>query len=230
MAKTSLILLSSFFILLSGAPAQAAEPDIALSATRAFAQHCYEPNRLGGRSLEPAVTSAWQQMPDELRSSFGLPDDPAVRAWIQPGPGPEDVMLLQMHEQRLGKAGVHSGQLRISCRVTVVSAGLQPDPLQAGLVDLLGSPEGSTRKDVLRNLGYPTPDGWDQACWTILTRIENTDWEPYEHQGRPTCVYLTAPENYAVSQYVVVRLLTRNSGGTAILEFDRTLRPAALAD
>jgi len=28
----------------------------------------------------------------------------------------------------------------------------------------------------------------------------------------------------------VVRLLTRNSGGTAILEFDRTVRPDALED
>ena len=212
------------------ATAQDSQIDIGASAVQAFGQYCYEPNRRGGRAREPLAVSGWRSMPEAMRARFGIPDNPALDAWLKPGPTPEDLLLLQIHERRLDKAGVHSGQMRISCRVVAVSADLEPESLHAGLEQIIGSPAGSRRPDVLANLGYPTPDGWEQACWTVLTRLEDTDWQAYEHDGRPTCVYLTTPQNYAVSQYVVVRLLSRNSGGTAILEFDRTLRPDALKD
>lgn len=210
--------------------AQATEPRFAISPISSFAQHCYEPNRRGGRPLEPAPSSAWQPMSDYLRTVFEIPADPDLRVWIQPGSSADDVMLLQMHERQLEKAGVHSGQFRISCRVVVVSEGLSPERLNAGLVYILGSRAGSNRKSVLRNLGYPTPEGWNQDCWTVLTHVENTDWQTSQNAGRPTCVHLTTPQNYATSQYVVVRLLTNESSGVAVVEFDRTLRPEALAD
>jgi len=233
--QTISLAVASILLALAGAgssPANGQDKRIAVgaAAVQAFARHCYTPNEQGGRAVEPAASDGWQAVPEALRARFGIADEPGLKAWLRPGTRPEDALLLQIHERRLDKAGVHSRQMRISCRVVAVSEELETGDLHEALAQLIGSPAGSTHRDVLENLGYPTPEGWAQACWTILTRIENTEWQAWKNENGPACVWLTSPRNYTVSQYIVVRLLTRNSGGTAILEFDRTVRPDALED
>ena len=228
----SIIAVSAFLAVAGFAPvsAQVEGVDITANASRLFAEHCYEPNQRGGRALEPVSGAAWEFVAGEFRERLGIPDDPAVKAWFRPGASTDEFILLQIHERRLDRAGVHSGQLRISCRVVAVSPKVQAETLRERVAQIVGSPPGGTRGDTLERLGYPTPEGWDQACWTILERIEDTDWQGDTYDGRPRCFSLTTPRNYTVSQYIVIRLLTRNDGGTAILEFDRTLPPDALKD
>jgi len=231
--QTLALTLASVLLLLTNLGAASAETtrtDIGAVAIRAFKVHCYEPNRRGGRAAEPNSESGWQLVPEAMRAQLGIDDEPALKAWLRPGAAPQDLLLLQIHERRLENAGIHSGQMRISCRVAAVSEKLRPQLLQHRLSRVIGSPPGSNRPEVLERLGYPTPEGWQQRCWTILTKVRNTSWQPTEHDGRPSCVWLTSPRNYALSQYVVVRLLTREDGGTATLEFDRTLRADALPE
>jgi len=232
MRPSSFIFVSALLALASCEPltAQVNDRHIGAIAVQEFAQYCYKPNERGGRARQPLAVSGWRPVPASLRARVGIVDGSAGKAWLKTGAGTENLLLLQIHERQLKKAGVHSVQLRISCRVVAVSEELEQAAVHEALAQLIGSPAGSTHRDVLENLGYPTPEGWGQACWTILTRIENTEWQAWRNENGPTCVWLTTPRNYTVSQYIVVRLLTRNSGGTAILEFDRTLRPGALED
>lgn len=193
-----------------------------------FHQHCYEPNRLGGRSLRPVADDGWQPVPDELRSRLNLSTAEGAQAWLRTGENQGELTLVEIHERRLDKAGVHSGQMRLGCRVITTSSQIDAAALQAQMEALLGDPPGAIGGQVLENLGYPTPEGWSQSCWTILTRIEDRDWAPYRHDRQPRCVWLTNPANYTVSQYVVIRLLTRPGSSTAIIAMDRTLPPRAL--
>lgn len=200
-----------------------------------FHRYCYEPNRLGGRSQPPATDDGWQPVPAELRQRLNLSAADGARAWLWSADRQGELMILEIHERRLEKMGVHSGQMRLSCRVISASSeATSPDThaaaLQAKLEALLGDPPGATGGQVLERLGYPTPEGWNQACWTILTPIENRDWAPYRHDRQPRCVWLSSPANYAVSQYIVVRLLTRSGSPIAIVAMDRTLPPRALTD
>jgi len=194
----------------------------------AFQTYCYEPNRAGGRSRHPDAEQGWQPLPDELRAQLNLSTEAGSQAWIQPGQSQGELLLLQIHERQLKNAGVHSGQMRLTCEVVATSSELQPRAISARLEALIGDPPGADGGQILENLGYPTPDGWTQECWTILTRIKDREWKPYRHDGQPRCVWLTNPANYTVSQYVVVRLLARADASTAVLAMDRTLPPRAL--
>ncbi len=208
-------------------PANARGTATMAAPIKTFASYCYEPGRLGGRPLPPDSTRGWKTLPDELRPRFNIPDDSAIRTWVWGGEN-DASMVLQLHERRLEKAGVHSGQMRLSCRLVINTPESDQQQLLTSLRALLGEHEGSTSDETLARLGYPTPEGWNQACWTIVARIGSTDWKPYRHAGRPTCVFLTTPRNYAVSQYIVIRLLSRKDDSVIIIEMDRTLRPGAL--
>lgn len=196
-----------------------------------FAKHCYLPNQAGGRSIEPAMTAAtnagWLPVPEQQRAEYGLPDNQDVNGWVMHNKPSGDLMVLQLSEQLVSEGGVHNGQLRINCRLVLASANNDKHELLEQMRELLGDQEGSTDDDHMANLGYPTPAGWEQACWTVLTRLENRDWKPYRHDDRPVCVWLTSPRNYVMSQYIVIRLLTHAASNVAIIEMDRMLRPDA---
>jgi len=206
------------------AGAQTASAD----AVDTFVRYCYEPNRLGGAPNAPDPADAWAPVPGELRARLGLPEDPAVRAWTRTGGQPGEVEVLKLHVRELDRAGVHSGQLGISCELVVNRPELSAEKVLNAMRAHLDSREGGTHPDTFDRLGYPTPEGWNQACWTILTRIENRDWRPDRHDGQPACFHLTTPENYATSQYIVIRALTHPDRPVAVLAMDRTLRPDAL--
>lgn len=186
-------------------------PPAKLDATGYLQRHCFDANRVSGRSAPPEDDLSWEPLDDTARAQFGI-SDPEVPAFGL-------VDEVRAHTLVIKFETLNSRSDLRENRCTLVVIGGEE---HAGLPDRISKMfrGRGTQRHVGHRDGSDKIDGWQQWLWTAMPSRRSKAWQSINGRsgGRAsdTWVVLVDDSFFNKHDYVFVDLKTRQGAGAKL--------------
>jgi hypothetical protein len=179
-------------------------PHPKLDATAYLQRHCFDANRLSGRSAPPEDDINWEPLDDTARAQFGIAD-PKVLAFGLADEAREHTLLIKFETFRL------KNDLRENrCSLVVIGGGDHaelPDRISAMFKGR------GTQRHIGHRDGSDKIDGWQQWLWTAMPSRRSKAWQSINGRsgGRVSDSWVVVANEsfFDKHDYVFVDLKTR---------------------
>lgn len=168
-----------------------------------FRRHCFDANRLTGRSAPPGPEQGWFPLDPELRSRRGLaPDDVATAVWDRVEERGGLSMSIQIRDRKLRKRFVER-------RCALTTAGKHDAKSLVDRVSRMMGGAGSRRHTEVDadEMRLPHLPGWTQVRWTGNPAPTSKIWRTYASGG---LLLVTQDFFYDRQSYLVIDLKFRD--------------------
>jgi hypothetical protein len=188
-----------------GPPVPKAEP------IEYYRRHCFDSNRLTGRSAPPDADPDWRPLDEELRERLGIGETETPH-YVLRDPARGHLLLLKFEE--LSRPW-NTAENRC---ILVVVGGTAHEGLTRQMNALFGGP--GTRRHVGEQAGYEEMPGWRQRLWTAMPARGSRSWRVVQASGSArsagTFLVVFDPRFYNDYDYVIGDLKTKESGRPAL--------------
>jgi hypothetical protein len=189
-----------------GPPVPKAEP------IEYYRRHCFDANRLTGRSEPPATDPDWRPLDDDdLRARLGIKEaDPPYYVLRDPARGH---LLLLKFEQFSRPWRTTENRCTL-----VIIGGTAHEHLTSQMNALFRGP--GTQRHVGEPDGYEKMPGWHQRLWNAMPNRRSKSWQVVEAKGAAraagTFIVVVEPTFYDEHNYVIGDLKTKDEGNPAL--------------
>jgi len=186
-------------------------PPAKLDATGYLQRHCFDANRLDGRSAPPEDDLSWEPIDDTARAQFGI-SDPEVPAFGLTDEARDHTLLIKFETFRL------KNDLREN-RCTLVVIGGEDHAELPDRISAMFKGRG-TQRHVGHRDGSKKIDGWQQWLWTAMPSRRSKAWQSINGRsgGRASDSWVVVVDEFFFDKhdYVFVDLKTRQSAGAKL--------------
>lgn len=199
-------------------------PPPLLDAIGYYRRHCFDANRLTGRSAMPEDDPDWRPLDTENRRKFGILD-PTVPAFGLVDPKRGHTLLIKAERLPLPPRW---RTVEERCTLVVIG-GRDHEALVGGLGTVWQA--GGTQ----RNLddgpdGMAAARGWRRWHWSGMPARGSKSWRALTrgHSAESAALRVVEPVFYAEYDYIMGDLKTKSAGSPiSVLSFVRAHRPAS---
>lgn len=186
-------------------------PPARLDATGYLQRHCFDANRLSGRSAPPEDDMSWEPLNDTTRAQFGI-SDPEVPAFGLVDEMREHTLVIKFETFRL------KNDLRENRCTLVVIGGGDHAELPDRISEMFKG--RGTQRHVGHVAGYEKLDGWQQWLWTGMPSRRSKSWQSINgrSRGRVSDSWVVVANDFFFENhdYVFVDLKTRQGAGATL--------------
>jgi hypothetical protein len=186
-------------------------PPAKLDATGYLQRHCFDANRLSGRSAPPEDDLSWEPIDDTARAQFGI-SDPEVPAFGLADEARGHTLLIKFETFRL------KNDLRED-RCTLVVIGGEDHAELPDRISAMFKGRG-TQRHVGHRDGSEKIDGWQQWLWTAMPSRRSKAWQSINGRsgGRASDSWVVIVDDSFFDRYdyVFVDLKTRQGAGAKL--------------
>lgn len=186
-------------------------PPATLDAAGYLQRHCFDANRLGGRSAPPEDDPSWEPLDDTARAQFGI-SDPEVPAFglVDEMRGHTLVIKFETFES--------TNDLREN-RCTLVVIGGDDHSSLPDRISAMFKGRG-TQRHVGHRDGSDRIDGWQQWLWTAMPSRRSKAWLSVNARsaGRASDSWVVVANEFFFDKhdYVFVDLKSRMDAGASL--------------
>lgn len=190
-----------------------------------YRDHCFEANRLNGRSKPPADDSAWTPLDDLTRQKLKI-SDPKTAAYELYDSGRQLALVLKLEERPLPKQWYEH-------RCTLFIVGVTDQGKLVKQMTALFNGRGTQEHVGHPSSNYRKIPGWEQWLWQAFPPRNSENWVAFKSNSRSPSpsgnfVRLTAPfYAYRAVSFVTGEVVYSEKAArpTSVLTLTLTFRP-----